>query len=497
MAHPGLLGYSGALVQPVGTGQGRARSAPPQDQRQLSGRRWSHNDAVRRRLLFVADMLGMLIAVGAMTLVEGTSDPLWALLILPFSALLAKLEGLYDADHPKIWHRTSDEAVAIFHWVTLSVAGSLFFIRALPDVTLTVQAAAAMYVTALGSAFVLRSAARAVWRRLVPAERALVLGSGQLADAVRRKLALEPGHHLVLGEAPLPEGSDNGQGSTQTLLEDSNREDLERLVREGGIERVILAVPELDEATLARVVFACRQAGVKLSVMPPMRAMLGTAVQLSHIAEMPVIEYGTWQTPASTMAFKRAIDIVVSAVGLVLLAPLMVIIALLVRLDSRGPALFKQVRAGRHGEPFKIIKFRTMCHDAEKRISEVVSVDALEEPMYKLRRDPRVTRVGRVLRHTSLDEVPQLWNVLRGDMSLVGPRPEELWLVERYSETERFRLAMRPGLTGPMQVHGRGELTFQERMAVEREYVENYSLRKDVRIVLRTAAAIFRAKGAY
>jgi lipopolysaccharide/colanic/teichoic acid biosynthesis glycosyltransferase len=197
------------------------------------------------------------------------------------------------------------------------------------------------------------------------------------------------------------------------------------------------------------------------------------------------------------MAFKRAIDIVVSAVGLVLLAPLMVIIALLVRLDSRGPALFKQVRAGRHGEPFKIIKFRTMCHDAEKRISEVVSVDALEEPMYKLRRDPRVTRVGRVLRHTSLDEVPQLWNVLRGDMSLVGPRPEELWLVERYSETERFRLAMRPGLTGPMQVHGRGELTFQERMAVEREYVENYSLRKDVRIVLRTAAAIFRAKGAY
>jgi lipopolysaccharide/colanic/teichoic acid biosynthesis glycosyltransferase len=127
----------------------------------------------------------------------------------------------------------------------------------------------------------------------------------------------------------------------------------------------------------------------------------------------------------------------------------------------------------------------------------VVSVDALEEPMYKLRRDPRVTRVGRVLRHTSLDEVPQLWNVLRGDMSLVGPRPEELWLVERYSETERFRLAMRPGLTGPMQVHGRGELTFQERMAVEREYVENYSLRKDVRIVLRTAAAIFRAKGAY
>jgi lipopolysaccharide/colanic/teichoic acid biosynthesis glycosyltransferase len=236
---------------------------------------------------------------------------------------------------------------------------------------------------------------------------------------------------------------------------------------------------------------------VKLSVMPPMRAMLGTAVQLSHIAEMPVIEYGMWDTPASTMAFKRAIDIVVSAVGIVLLAPLMVVIALLVRLDSRGTALFRQLRAGRHGEPFKILKFRTMCHDAPERVSEVVAVEELKEPMYKLRRDPRVTRVGRFLRRTSLDELPQLFNVLRGHMSLIGPRPEELWLVERYSETERFRLAMRPGLTGPMQVHGRGELTFQERMAIEREYVENYSLKKDLRILLRTVSATFRADGAY
>ena len=117
--------------------------------------------------------------------------------------------------------------------------------------------------------------------------------------------------------------------------------------------------------------------------------------------------------------------------------------------------------------------------------------------MFKLREDPRVTRVGRFLRRTSLDELPQLFNVLRGDMSLVGPRPEEVWLVERYSETERFRLAVRPGLTGPMQVHGRGELTFQERIAVEREYVENYSVRKDVRILIRTIGAVFRADGAY
>jgi exopolysaccharide biosynthesis polyprenyl glycosylphosphotransferase len=228
-----------------------------------------------------------------------------------------------------------------------------------------------------------------------------------------------------------------------------------------------------------------------------MRAMLGTAVQLNHIAEMPVIEYGTWGTSPSTMSIKRAADVVLSAAGIVVLAPLMLAIAVAVRLSSRGPALFRQVRAGRDGKPFKILKFRTMCRDAEERISEVISPDELAEPMFKLRKDPRVTKVGRFLRRASLDELPQLFNVLRGDMSLVGPRPEELWLVERYGETQRFRLQMRPGLTGPMQVHGRGELNFQERLAVEREYVENYSIRKDVKILMRTVSIIWRGRGAY
>jgi exopolysaccharide biosynthesis polyprenyl glycosylphosphotransferase len=314
---------------------------------------------------------------------------------------------------------------------------------------------------------------------------------------VRRKLALEPGHHLVLGEYTALGGKGDRQKSDQTLLEKLSRADLEYLVAGIEVDRLILALPELDEATLARVVSACRAAGVKLSVLPPMRAMLGTAVQLSHIAEMPVIEYGTWNTTWSTLALKRGMDIVVSAVGIVLMAPLMVIIAVLIRLDSSGPALFRQLRAGRHGQPFGFLKFRTMSRDAQERITEVVSVNEMKDPMYKLPRDPRVTRVGRVLRRTSLDELPQLFNVLRGDMSLVGPRPEELWLVERYSEPERFRLEMRPGITGPMQVHGRGQLTFQERLAVEREYVENYSLKKDLRILLRTAGAISRADGAY
>ena len=439
-----------------------------------------------------------------MTLVERTTDPLWGLVTLPLWLVVAKMEGLYDADHPKIWHLTVDEAQPIFHWVTLSVAGTLFFIRALPDETLTVESAVALYVTALVSAFALRAAARAIWRWRVPPERALVLGSGALADAVARKLALEPGHHLSVMELSSPNNGANGaNGESASHVVDVERlgelskEDLQWLLAEAQVERVVLAVPELDESTLAHVVSACRAGGIKLSVVPPMRAMLGTAVDLNHIAEMPVIEYRTWGTSPSTMAIKRALDVVISAAALIVLVPLLVLIAIAVRLDSRGPALFTQLRAGRHGKPFRILKFRTMCHDAEERISEVIAVDELDEPMFKLREDPRVTRVGRFLRRTSLDELPQLFNVLRGDMSLVGPRPEEVWLVERYGETQRFRLQMRPGLTGPMQVHGRGQLNFQERMAVEREYVENYSLRKDIKILFRTGSAILGARGAY
>ena len=439
----------------------------------------------------MADLLCMLSAIGVATIVEGTTDPLWVLCTLPFWSVLAKIEGLYDADHPKIWHRTTDEAAPIFHWVTLSVAGMLFFIRVLPEETMTVEAAAAMYLTALGGAFALRAAARGLWRGLVPPERALVLGSGQLADQVRRKLALEPGHHLVLGEYTALGRSDNGHESEQTLLDELSRENLEYLVAGIEVDRLIVAVPELDEATLARVVSACRATGVKLSVLPPMRAMLGTAVQLSHIAEMPVIEYGTWNTTWSTLALKRGMDIAVSAVGIVLTAPLLVIIAVLIRLDSRGPALFKQLRAGRHGEPFGFLKFRTMTRDAQERISEVVPVNEMKEPMYKLRRDPRVTRVGHVLRCTSLDELPQLFNVLRGDMSLVGPRPTLRYQVERYSERQRRRLDVKPGLTGWAQIHGRAALPWEDRIELDVWYVEHRSPRVDLKILLRTPLALF------
>jgi lipopolysaccharide/colanic/teichoic acid biosynthesis glycosyltransferase len=182
---------------------------------------------------------------------------------------------------------------------------------------------------------------------------------------------------------------------------------------------------------------------------------------------------------------------------LIVCAPLLPIIALAIKLESRGPLLFVQTRAGLRGMPFRVYKFRTMHKGADRMLEQLVRLDELPEPVFKFKSDPRVTRVGRVLRRLSLDELPQLVNVLKGEMSIVGPRPEQIELVRRYRPEHRFRLAVKPGITGSMQVFGRGALTFSERLAVELDYVENLSLSRDLRILLQTLPATFRGTGAY
>jgi len=193
---------------------------------------------------------------------------------------------------------------------------------------------------------------------------------------------------------------------------------------------------------------------------------------------------------------KRLVDILGALLGLVFSAPLVAIAALAIKLDSRGPVFFMQERAGEFGKPFRVIKLRTMVLGADQRVNEVLEKNILKGPVYKIPNDPRVTRVGKWLRKSSLDELPQFWNVLRGEMSLVGPRPEELWVVEKYNDDQRKRLAVKPGLTGPMQVAGRGELHMDARLALELDYIQNYSLWKDLRILLQTIPALLSGKGA-
>jgi exopolysaccharide biosynthesis polyprenyl glycosylphosphotransferase len=440
-------------------------------------------DSLMRRLLALADLATAALATAVVLVGAGDTLPgaLRALLVLPVWILLAKLHGLYDRDHRAMRHLTVDELPSIVVWALAATTATVVCISLTGGESVTVGHGVDAWLVACTSGFVLRSLARHVWRRITPRERTLIIGSGPLADATRRKLELFRDMHLQ------PVASENLL-SAHVLAHGNGAL---------AVDRVILATPSFDEELVPGLLAYCRRNQIKLSVIPPIRGMFGTAVQLDHVADLPVVQYNTWDVPRSTLLLKRCVDIVGSVLALVALAPVFGLVAIAIRLDSRGPALFGQIRAGRSGKPFRMWKFRTMVCNAEALLPALVPFDMLAEPMFKLRNDPRVTRVGRLLRRTSLDELPQLVNVLRGEMSLVGPRPEQVELVERYGTQERFRLAVKPGLTGPMQVYGRGELTFEERLAVEREYIENLSLGRDFRILALTVYAVVGGDGAY
>ena len=194
---------------------------------------------------------------------------------------------------------------------------------------------------------------------------------------------------------------------------------------------------------------------------------------------------------------KRLVDIAGALFGLIVTSPAMLLIAMAIKLDSPGPILFIQTRAGLGGKPFRMYKFRSMVVDAEARLNDVIAQNRLPPPVFKIQHDPRVTRVGRVLRRLSLDELPQFVNVLQGDMSLVGPRPEEMRIVALYSDWHRQRLAVKPGITGPMQTYGRGALTLDERVRLELAYIEHYSPWTDLYFLLKTIPAVLGGRGAF
>jgi exopolysaccharide biosynthesis polyprenyl glycosylphosphotransferase len=434
-------------------------------------------DSLLRRMLAIADISTALLVALSFALFPGGTlvEAFWAAVFAPAWIVLAKLAGLYDRDQRSLRHLTVDELPAIVVWTLAATVATSLFLLLTPAGAPGIAVALCCWGVAVLVAIVLRSAARFLWRRIVPRERTLIVGAGPLADATRRKLELFPDIHVEVV---------------------AQRDELQP---EAGldVDRIMLASQSIDEATLADLLDVCREKRIKLSVVPPARGMFGTAVRLDHIGDLPVVEYTTWDISRSTLFLKRMLDLTVGSVALVLLAPLFAIVAVAIRIESGGPAIFTQLRAGMDGRPFRMRKFRTMVVDAEERLPQLVAFDTLRDPMFKLPNDPRVTRVGRWLRRWSLDELPQLFNLVRGDMSLVGPRPEQVELVERYAPEQRFRLVVKPGLTGPMQVYGRGRLTFDERLAVEREYIENLSLRRDLHLLALTVSAVVSGKGAF
>ncbi len=448
------------------------------------GRVW-WRDSLRRRMLAAADAATVSVfSLSLALLLHGhLVSAFWAEAMLPLWIVLAKLHGLYDRDHRTLRHLTADEVPNIFLWVVTGTACSALLVPTLSGETLVTGRLAQPFLVAFAAAVGFRSAARFAWRRVILPDRTLIVGQGALADAARRKLQLFPEIHAhPVATMALESGDDVW----------FHEEELESL----RLDRVLLAAPVVEDDLITALIGFCRREHVKLSVVPPARGQLGAGVQLGHVAELPVLEYNTFDVSRSTMLMKRIVDVVGASILLVLLLPVAGLAAVAILVEDGRPILFRQTRAGIGGRPFTIWKFRTMVRDAEAMLADLVPFDELDEPVFKLHRDPRVTRVGRMIRRFSLDELPQIVNVLRGDMSLVGPRPEQADLVERYKPEHRIRLQVKPGLTGPMQVFGRGELSLEERVAVERDYIENMSLGRDLRILAMTVAPVLTGRGA-
>ncbi len=454
-----------------------------------------------RRLLATGDWVALVATLCAVTAVSRTTDIstlFWATMFSPVWIVVGKLHGLYDADHRRIRHTTLDELPTL---VSAAVVGTLALDGLLalsPAGPLGIVSAIGVGVGALLGSFVARALLRFFWHRLAGGAIGVVIGAPGSADLVARRIATHPETRLHLaGYLALPGDADTGETEAGRLPRLGSVADISRVAQEHDIERVIVTELDMNEAAAEQLIDDCKAAGLSLTFLPQHFGLLGPGIELNRLAELPVLDFRFSDPSRSTEALKRAMDVAVSATMLFVLSPAILAIALLVLVDSGPPVLFRQRRAGRDGKPFTMVKFRTMVPGAEEQLGELLDLKKLDEPAFKIVDDPRVTRVGRVLRRFSLDELPQFVNVLTGKMSLVGPRPEEEAVVALYDERQRIRLAVKPGMTGPMQVYGRGYLTFEERLAMERDYLDNLSITGDLAILLRTPAAILRGDGAY
>jgi exopolysaccharide biosynthesis polyprenyl glycosylphosphotransferase len=465
-----------------------------QGQRELN--RWRRQGAVLRRLLALSDWGALLLSLCVVTATSSATDVgdlFWAVLFSPTWVIVVKLQGLYDNDHRRIRHSTLDELPSL---VTASVLAILVLDGLLaisPAGPLSPASAIGVGIGAFLISFVLRGVLRFLWHRLTGQALGLVVGPPKAVDLVARRVSTHPEARLAL----LGYLAAESEETAKELPRLGSLADISSVARELAIERVVVSEQAMSEIDAEKLIEECKAEGLALTFLPQHYGLLGPGIELNRLAELPVLDFRFSDPPRSTVAMKRAMDVAVSAVLLLLLSPLLLGVALWILLDDGRPVFFRQRRAGKDGEPFTMVKFRTMVTDAEQRLPELVDIANLDQPAFKIPDDPRVTRSGRWLRRTSIDELPQLWNVLRGDMSLVGPRPEEESVVALYDERQRGRLAIKPGLTGPMQVYGRSDLTFEERLAMERDYLDNLSLLTDLAILMRTPRAMIRGEGAY
>jgi len=325
----------------------------------------------------------------------------------------------------------------------------------------------------------------------------LIVGVGNIAREYARMLRENVGWGmLVIGFVDDGSSAESIRVPKQELV--GTLQDLPRLLRERVVDQVAYALPLGILPRVASSFAVCKTFGVSTQVVLDYFSRLGAQVNFDFCGKVPVVSVEYGRTPGSPlfMAIKRLADIIVAILALIVFGPLMLLVALLIKLSSRGPVFFIQARCGLNGRIFNVYKFRTMGVDAEKMKQKLAHLNEMSGPVFKIRNDPRVTRIGRLLRKFSIDELPQFINVLKGDMSLVGPRPPTPDEVVQYEDWQRRRLSVRPGLTCIWQVSGRNNIDFDEWMRLDLQYIDNWSLGLDLKLLAKTLPAVLSKNGA-
>jgi exopolysaccharide biosynthesis polyprenyl glycosylphosphotransferase len=334
---------------------------------------------------------------------------------------------------------------------------------------------------------------RALTPRSGPIDEVLVVGVGAMGRATAEQLR-KRGRVTVLGFVRFSNEQVPASVKGKVLGTVSDLESVLRTVPVGEVYLACNSVAHAEE--LQGAIAVLERFGVPFA-MPPYLFRLERARPLeAHGLADGYIHYQSVTSKPTQMALKRGFDILSSGLALWVLAPLLVVVAAVVKFSSRGPLLFRQTRVGLHGRPFQMLKFRTMVENAEALKAQLAASNEMDGPVFKMKRDPRITPVGRFLRKFSIDELPQLINVLRGDMSVVGPRPPVPSEVAKYEPWQRRRLSVRPGLTCIWQVSGRNEISFEQWMYMDLQYIDNWSFLKDVSLILKTFPVVFTGRGA-
>lgn len=423
---------------------------------------------------------------------------------LPFALLLTvllvvtfRVEGVYQPRRGGSWF---DEFYAIINGTTTGIVFMVvivFFYQPLVYSRLLFFQAGVLIIILLGfNRLLYRQIKGQLRKRGIGMSHVLIVGVGEMGRTVMRNIVAHPefGYDVVGFVDDNPQKGETDIGRFKALGEVEN---LPRLLSDFKVDEVIITLPWLYHRKILNIINQCERKNVRPHVVPDFFQIVLRRMQIDDLGGIPLISMKEPSIGGWHRVLKRAIDFSISLVGLIVLAPLLALTALTIKLDSPGPVLFRQVRLGKGGEPFTCYKFRSMCTDAEEMQDKLADLNEASGPLFKIRDDPRLTRVGKILRRASIDELPQLYNVLKGEMSLIGPRPPLPQEVEQYREWQKRRLEVSPGLTGLPQVSGRSDLTFDETALLDIFYIEEWSLALDLKIFLKTIPTVLLGRGAY